>query len=196
MNPYRCEQQFRLAPGLQKIATIRILLLTTSRRCTRNRLPCSSRGVFRRRSIGGARCGCPATAARNRRLTREARGTARQALRPGCEELAARVAEDNSADGSAAPGPKSPRRSAERRASRVMGRKALRSAPSLPRQKRSRASDAAGPTGAAAPVRLSALRPPLMVGIQFHAPGANAPRECDRLFEIVRCECTVRPSAV
>ena len=68
----------------------------------------------------------PATVARNRRLTREARGTARQALRPGCEELAARVAEDNSADGSAAPGHKSPRWSAERRASRVMGRKALR----------------------------------------------------------------------
>ena len=81
--------------------------------------PGSSRGVFRRRSIGGARSGCPATAARNRRLTREARGTARQALRPGCEELAARVAEDNSADGSAAPGQKSPRRSAERRASCV-----------------------------------------------------------------------------
>ncbi len=46
----------------------------------KSRHPCSSRGVFRRRSIGGARCGCPATAARNRRLTREARGTARQAL--------------------------------------------------------------------------------------------------------------------
>ena len=96
-------------------------------------MPCSSRGVFRRRSIGGARCGCPATAARNRRLTREARGTARQALRPGCEELAARVAEDNSADGSAAPGQKSPRWSAERRASRVMGRRAPRKRPGVPR---------------------------------------------------------------
>ncbi len=51
-------------------------------------------------------------------------GTARQALRPGCEELAARIAEDNSADGSAAPGHKSPRWSAERRASYVTGREA------------------------------------------------------------------------
>ena len=47
-------------------------------------------------------------------------GRSLQALRPGCEELAARVAEDNSADGSAAPGHKSPRWSAERRASRVI----------------------------------------------------------------------------
>ena len=74
----------------------------------------------------------------------------------------------------------------------VEGRKALRSAPGLPREMRSRASDAAGPTGAAVPVRLSALRPPLEVGIQFHDPGAIAPRErdvlSDGLFEIVRWE--------
>src|SRR5215469_13239419 len=73
----------------------------------------------------------PAAAARNR-LPREAREVARQALRPGCEELAARIqaaeasAEAGAGDGSAAPGEKSPRWSAERRASRVMGRKAPR----------------------------------------------------------------------
>src|SRR5262245_31173241 len=54
--------------------------------------PCSSRGVFRRRSIGGARCGV----LRLRLVTapREVRGPARQALRLGCEELAARAAEE------------------------------------------------------------------------------------------------------
>src|SRR5262245_8767948 len=83
----------------------------------------------------GARCGCPATALAMQ--AREAHGTARRALRPGCEELAARAAEDNAADGSAAGRHKSPRWSAERRASyvisaftrvlrRTMGRKAPR----------------------------------------------------------------------
>src|SRR5262245_26675694 len=72
----------------------------------------------------GARCGGPATALAMQ--AREAHGTARRALRPGCEELAARAAEDNAADGSAAGRHKSPRWSAERRASYVTGRKAPR----------------------------------------------------------------------
>src|SRR5262249_18912631 len=59
------------------------------------------------------------------------------------------------------PGPKPPRWCAERRASRVMGRKAPRRVPGLPRQTRRGAFDAAGPTGAAAPGRLSVPRPPL-----------------------------------
>ena len=41
----------------------------------------------------------------------------------------------------------------------------------------------AQPVLSAAPVRLSALRPPLEVGIQFHDPGAYAPRERIRLFD-------------
>jgi hypothetical protein len=43
--------------GPRKMATTRTNLLTTHRRRARNHLPRSSRGVFRRRSIGGARCG-------------------------------------------------------------------------------------------------------------------------------------------
>ena len=75
-----------------------------------------------------------AAAARNR-SPREARDPARQALRPGCEELAARIRRQLPAVvGRRAPketearprGPKPPRWSAERRASRVMGRKAPR----------------------------------------------------------------------
>src|SRR6266700_7889207 len=107
----------------------------------------------------------PAAAARNR-SPREAREVARQALRPGCEELAARIRKANArrcmaagaeGDGSAAPGEKSPRWSAERRASRVMRRKAPR--------KRLACRVMARPTGAShAPERLSALRPPLFPG--------------------------------
>src|SRR5262245_36387448 len=71
----------------------------------------------------------PAAAARNR-SPREARDPARQALRPGCEELAARTRRQLPAvvgwrapkETEARPrGPKPPRWSAERRASRVHG---------------------------------------------------------------------------
>ena len=86
-----------------------------------------------------------------------------------------------SGEGSAAPGPKSPRWSAERRASRVMGRKAPR--------KRLTCRVTACPTGAShAPERLSALRPPLDWGERSKDanPGRkSAPRERDGLFEIV-----------
>src|SRR6266487_5891865 len=108
----------------------------------------------------------PEAAAARNRSPREAREVARQALRPGCEELAARIRKANArrcmaagaeGDGSAAPGEKSPRWSAERRASRVMGRKAPR--------KRLACRVMARPTGAShAPERLSALRPPLNGG--------------------------------
>src|SRR5215469_9424034 len=87
----------------------------------------------------------PAAAACNR-LPREARDPALQALRPGCEELAERIRR-----------PKPPRWSAERRASRVMGRKAPR--------KRLVRRVMACPAGASqAPERFSALRPPLDSG--------------------------------
>src|SRR5260370_4468932 len=85
----------------------------------------------------------------------------------------------NAGDGSAGPGLKPPRWSAERRASlRIRGTRAPRWVPGPLRY--------CGPTGTAAPVRLSALRPPL-VGVEtLQTPGANAPRERIGLFEIVR----------
>src|SRR5499427_2230195 len=73
----------------------------------------------------GARRGVLRRAARNR-WPREAREVARQALRPGCEELAARIRRQLPAvvapkETEARPrGPKPPRWSAERRASRVI----------------------------------------------------------------------------
>src|SRR6516165_5534471 len=91
-------------------------------------------GRLRRRSRRRSEEWRPAAAACNR-SPREARDPARQALRPGCEELAARIRRQLPAVvGRRAPketearprGPKPPRWSAERRASRVMGRKAPR----------------------------------------------------------------------
>src|SRR6266446_1429491 len=70
------------------------------------------RGVSGDDPEGGARRGVLRQAARNR-WPREARDPARQALRPGCEELAARIWKANArrcmaagaeGDGSAAPG--------------------------------------------------------------------------------------------
>jgi hypothetical protein len=60
----------------------------------------------------------PAAAARNR-SPREARDPARQALRPGCEELAARIPEAMPETEARVRSQKPPRWSAERRASRV-----------------------------------------------------------------------------
>src|SRR5215813_7813893 len=67
----------------------------------------------------------PAAAACNR-SPREAREVARQALRPGCEELAVTDPAQMPVREARPRGPKPPRWSAERRASRVMGRKAPR----------------------------------------------------------------------
>src|SRR5262247_897610 len=117
----------------------------------------------------GARCGCPATALATQ--AREAHGTARRALRPGCEELAARAAEDNAADGSAAGRHKSPRWSAERRASYVTGRRAPRKRPDAPRHGASNR----------VPLHPGAYRRSATPrgGTQFQDPGAIAPRERD-----------------
>jgi hypothetical protein len=94
----------------------------------------------------------PAAAARNR-SPREARDPARQALRPGCEELAVRIPEAMPETEARVRSQKPLRWSAERRASRVMGRKAPR--------KRLACRVMARKTGAShAPERLSALRPP------------------------------------
>src|SRR5215510_9149475 len=67
----------------------------------------------------------PAAAARNR-SPREARDPALQALRPGCEELAVTDPAQMPVREARPRSPKPPRWSAERRASRVMGRKAPR----------------------------------------------------------------------
>src|SRR5713101_6919020 len=73
---------------------------------------------------------------------------------PCCEELAARISGGNAGDGSADPKPKIAK--VERREARVPPlRDARRLASAWP------AASCAGRTGADAPVRLSALRPPL-----------------------------------
>ena len=103
----------------------------------------------------GARSGVPRRAAGNR-SPREAPDPALRALGPGCEELAVTDPDAKSGEGSAAPGPKSPRWSAERRASHADGRKAPHKRLACPNT----------PNGcfARAPVRLSVLRPPLIPG--------------------------------
>src|SRR3984893_13506617 len=101
----------------------------------------------------------PAAAARNR-SPREVRAPARQALRPGCEELAVRLL-CNAGDGSAAPAPKTA--TVERREASVPRRKrvharldALWDARRLARRLTRRVM--ACPTGAShAPERFSAL---------------------------------------
>src|SRR6266436_2073978 len=104
----------------------------------------------------------PAAAARNR-SPREARDPALQALRPGCEELAARIRKAPArrcrtagaqGDGSAAPGAQN-RHGGAPRGERPASWDARRLARRLAYRVRIRR------TGAAAPERLSALRPPL-----------------------------------
>src|SRR6516162_8913240 len=125
----------------------------------------------------------PAVAARNR-SPREARDPALQALRPGCEELAARIRRQLLAvvrrrapkgDGSAAPGAQN-RHGGAPRGERPASWDARRLASAWP------AASCAGPTGAShAPERFSALRPTLDSGSvkqRMQTPGAeNAPRE-------------------
>src|SRR3954469_22987434 len=100
----------------------------------------------------------PAAAARNRGLGRSGTPPARH------DDLAARSSlhgsGGNAGDGSAAPGRTPPRKSAERRASRVMGRAAPHS------RGWSRLANATTDI-----VRLSALRPPLIwVGRDYRRP--------------------------
>jgi hypothetical protein len=121
---------------------------------------------------GGARYGVPRCGSQPQ--PREAHGTARRALRPGCEELAARAAEDNAADGSAADRHKSPWWSAERRASFRRGTQGVSQTPGLPRYGRP-----AGCRCIRAPV---GAPPPLGVANSIHDPGAIAPRERCALF--------------
>src|SRR6266571_8660970 len=100
------------------------------------------------------------------------RDPARRALGPGCEELAVTDPDASPVREARPPGPKSPRWSAERRASHAEGRKAPHKRLACPNT----------PNGclARAPVRLSVLRPPLIPGERSEKakPGRkNAPRE-------------------
>src|SRR5262249_24294490 len=76
--------------------------------------------VFRRRSIGGARCGVLRLRLVN--APRGGRGPGRQALRPGCEELAARAAGGKLQKEARPPRGKTPRPGARRAAARDTGR--------------------------------------------------------------------------
>src|SRR5262249_51539992 len=118
----------------------------------------------------------PAAAARNR-SPREARDPARQALRPGCEELAARIRRQLPAVvGRRAPketearprSPNPPRWSAERRASRVMGRKA-------PRKRLACLRYVHAPTGVPPSTRTSLGAPPTLFAGE-RSNGANPGR--------------------
>src|SRR6516225_1569058 len=113
----------------------------------------------------------PAATACNR-SSREARDPALQALRPGCEELAVTDPAQMPVRQARPRSPKPPRWSAERRASRVMGRKAPRQAPGVPRYVH------AARVFRRAPERLSALRPPSF-GVseaKMQNPGAETHR--------------------
>src|SRR6516165_7938949 len=123
----------------------------------------------------------PAAAACNR-WPREAREVARQALRPGCEELAVTDPAQMPVR-EARPRVKN-RHGGAPRGERPASWDARRLASAWP------AASCAGPTGAShAPERFSALRPPLDSGSvkqRMQNPGRkSAPRERDGLFEIV-----------
>src|SRR5712691_2566549 len=114
---------------------------------------------------GGARLWRPAAAARNRR-PREARDPARQTLRSGREEL--RCTDPEEMPGKEARTPAQNRHGGAPRGARPASWDARRLASAWP------AASRAGPTGAAAPVRLSALRPPL----GFGAGTRSSPGRC------------------
>src|SRR5438128_9472590 len=131
----------------------------------------------------------PAAAARNR-SPREARDPALQALRPGCEELAARIRKAPArrcrtagaeGDGSAAPGAQNRHGGAPRgERPRVMGRKA-------PRKRLTRRVMAC-PTGVPPSTRTFLGAPPTpRFGVgeaKLQNPGRpNAPREREWLFD-------------
>ena len=148
-------------------------------------------GRLRRRSCRRSGEWRPAAAARNRGLGRPGTPPARH------DDLAARSSlhgsGGNAGDGSAAPGRKPPRWSAERRASRVMGRAA-------PRWVRIRSRLTSATT---TQVRLSALRPPLQGdGRERKRENPGAARAAGTnntaLFDIVRWSpgCASRVSSM
>ena len=145
------------------------------------------RGVSGDDPEGGAGSGVPRRAARNR-SPREARDPARQALRPGCEELAARIRKATArlcrtagaeGDGSAAPRPKTA--TVERREASVPrhGTQGASQAPGLPRHVQAQR------VFRRAPERLSALRPPL--GWGERSKGASPGRKKTRRGNEMGC---------
>src|SRR5262245_17671181 len=161
-NPCPAPQGCRPGAGRDYIPTT---LLTTHRGYARRYAASLIEGVLRRHPEGGARRGV-----RRRRLVTVGLGrpgksparhydlAARSSLHGSGRQLPAVVGRRAPKETEARPrGPKPPRWSAERRASRVTGRKAPR--------KRLACRVMARPTGAShAPERLSALRPPLFAG--------------------------------
>src|SRR5262249_30122491 len=177
-------------------STNRIFMLTTIRRWRIRFAALPIEGVFRRHTEGGARRGVP----RPRLVTaaREVRETARQALRPGREELAACSSGGNAGNRSASlpknatvgrrevPGP-SPRDA------RLLARAwpappdAWRRAWFCVEDARERASDAAGRTGARnTRAALGAPLPSVRGTDPRSKLGRLAPRERVGLFDIVR----------
>src|SRR5438105_5862297 len=110
------------------------------------------------------------------------RDPARRALGPGCEELAVTDPDASPVREARDRSPKSPRWSAERRASLAQGTQGASQAPGVPRQ--------GTPTGclARAPVRLSVLRPPLIAGERSEKqnPGAKRAAGTKRCCLVIR----------
>src|SRR5215470_17393377 len=132
-------------------------------------------GRFRRRSRWRSRAWRFAATARNRQ-SRKARDPARQALRPGREEH--RCTDPEEMPGMEARPPAQNRHGGAPRGARLPLETQGTPLGAWP------AASCAGPTGAAAPERLSAHRPPLVrVDNGCKTPGANAPRERDVLFD-------------
>src|SRR5205823_14790132 len=116
------------------------------------------------------------------------RDPARRALGPGCEELAVTDPDASPVREARPPGPKSPRWSAERRASLAKGRKAPHKRLACPNT----------PNGcfARAPVRLSVLRPPLIPGARSKSKTRAQKTRCGNeevLFEAKAFSWSFRP---
>src|SRR5215470_15445858 len=131
-------------------------------------------GRLRRHPEGGARRGVLRRAARNR-SPREAREVARQALRPGCEELAARIRVMPETEAR----PREPKiATVERREASVPrhGTQGASQAPGTPRHKRVHGCSAEHPN-----VSRRSAHPSIRVGeAKLQTPGAqNAPWERD-----------------
>ena len=146
------------------------------------------RGVSGDDPEGGAGSGVPRLAARNRSPRQAYGDPARQALRPGCEELAERI-------GRKCPrwkrGPRPKIATEERREARRPDRKGRQGASQAPGTPRDISAFTRVLCNAVCPPVPRKHRapvgapPPLDRGGQLQDPGANAPRERIVLFDIV-----------
>src|SRR5215471_11658134 len=150
-------------------STNRIFMSTTIRRWRIRFAALPIEGVFRRHTEGGARRGVP----RSRLVTaaREVRETARQALRPGREELAAGSSGGNAGNRSAS---RPEIATVERREVRVpsQGTRGASQAPGLPRQMRGNARGCASKTRVNARLTRQAER---VLATPVHRLGAPLP---------------------